>query len=140
MASFIFNSALYDEATGAIDYDTNSFKVLLLTSSATPNQDTWTNRSHITNEVANGNGYTTDGKTATVSVGSVDTTNNRVDITLGGTSWTSATFTARYAIYYKTTGTAATDLLVAVNDFGSDKSPSAGTLTLNASTLRKANT
>ena len=36
MASIIYNSALRDEAAGAIDFDTDSFKVMLLSSSYTP--------------------------------------------------------------------------------------------------------
>ena len=100
MASFIFNSALRDEATGALDYDTDTFKVMLCTSTYTPNKDTHTKRSDVTNEVS-GTGYTAGGNTVTVTVSTVDTTNDRVDVTLGGTTWTTATITARYAVYYK---------------------------------------
>ena len=70
----------------------------------------------------------------------MDTTNNRVDITLGGASWTTATITARYAVYYKARGGASSaDELVAVVDFGSDVTSTAATFTLSASTLRKQN-
>lgn len=139
MASFICNSAVRDEATGAIDYDSDTFKVMLLTSSATPNKDTWAKRSDVTNEVS-GTGYTAGGAAVTVTVGSVDTTNDRVDITLGGATWSTATITARYAVYYKSRGGASSaDELVAVNDFGSDVTSTAATFTLAASTLRKQN-
>jgi hypothetical protein len=139
MASFIYNSALFDEAKGSIDYDTDTFKVMLCTSTYTPNKDTHTKRSDVTNEVT-GTGYTAGGNTITVTVAAVDTTNDRVDITLGGTTWTTATITARYAVYYKARGGASSaDELVAVNDFGSDVTSTAATFTLNASTLRKSN-
>lgn len=139
MASFVFNSALRDEAVGNIDYDTDTFKVMLLTSAATPNKDTWAKRSDVTNE-ATGDGYTAGGAAATVTVGAVDTANDRVEITLGGAAWAASTITARYAVYYKSRGGAATaDELIAVNDFGADVTSTNGTFTLNASTYRKNN-
>lgn len=139
MASFPFNSAVRDEATGAIDYDTDSFKVMLLTSAATPNKDTWSKRSDVTNEVV-GSGYTAGGAAVTVTVPAMDTVNDRLDISLGGNAWANASITARYAVYYKSRGGAATaDELVAVNDFGADVTSTAAAFTLAASTLRKQN-
>ncbi len=139
MASFIFNSALADEAKGAIDFDTDSFKVMLLTSSASPNKDTWAKRSDVTNEVS-GTGYTAGGAAVTVTVGSVDTANDRVDVSLGGYTWTTATITARYAVYYKARGGASSaDELVVVIDFGSDKTSTGADFALSASTFRKSN-
>lgn len=137
MASLIYNEGLYRAMIGETDFDTNTFKVMLTTSAYTENKDTHLNRSDVTNEVT-GTGYTAGGNTATVGV-TKDLTNDRVDVSLGGTTWPSSTITARKAVYYKSTGTAATDTLVAVNDFGSDVVTSAGTLTLNASTLRIQN-
>lgn len=139
MASFIFNSAVRDEAVGAIDYDTDSFFVMLLSAAAEPNKDTWTKRSDVTNEVT-GTGYTAGGAAVVVSVGAVETANDRVDISLGGKVWSAATITARYALYYKARGGAASaDELVAVNDFGADVTATAADFTLAASTLRKQN-
>lgn len=139
MASLIFNSALRDEAIGSIDYDTDTFKVMLTTSAYTENKDTHTKRSDVTNEIT-GTGYTAGGNSVTVTVGAVDTANDRVDITLGGTTWPASTLTARKAVYYKSRGGAATaDELIAVVDFGTDVVTTSGTLTLTASTLRKQN-
>lgn len=139
MPSFIFNSAVRDEAVGNIDYDTDTFGVMLLTNAATPNKDTWTKRSDVTNEVV-GTGYTAGGATVAVTVGAVDTANDRVDISLGGNTWASASITARYAVYFKKRGGAATaDELVAVNDFGADVTSTAAAFALVASTLRKQN-
>lgn len=139
MASKLFNSAIKDEATGAIDYDTDSFKVLLVTSSYTPNSDTHTKRSDVTNEVT-GTGYSAGGASATVTVSAVDTANDRVDITLGAASWSTSTITARAGVYYKARGGASSaDELVAYIDFGSDITSTAATFSLTASTLRKTN-
>lgn len=143
MASLIYNNALSKALTGLIDFDTDTFKVLL-TTSAYPAagdaaaKDTHVFRSDVTNEVT-GTGYTAGGNTVTVTV-NLDTANDRVDVTLGGTTWPSSTITARKAVYYKSRGGAATaDELVAINDFGADVISSSGTFTLNASTLRVSN-
>lgn len=67
MASLIYNSAIDDMAKGAIDFDTDTFKVLLVTSSYSPNKDTHTKRSDVTNEVS-GTGYTAGGATSACTV------------------------------------------------------------------------
>jgi hypothetical protein len=138
MASLIYNSYLDDTFRALIDNDTDTFKVLLTTSAYTENKDTHTKRSDVTNEIT-GTGYTAGGNSATVTV-TKDTANDRVDISLGGTTWPSSTLTARKAVYYKSRGGAASaDELVAVIDNGSDVSTTAGTLTLTASTIRNQN-
>lgn len=138
MASLIYNRALELWARGQIDFDTDTFRVLLTTSGYTEDKDAHDFRNDVTNEVT-GAGYTAGGNVATVTV-TLDTANDRVDITLGGTTWPSSTITARKAVYYKARGGASSaDELVAVNDFGSDVISSSGTFTLNASTLRISN-
>lgn len=138
MASLIFNKCLENWAKGNIDFDTDTFKVMLTTSTYTENKDTHAFRSDVTNEVT-GTGYTAGGNTVTVTV-TLDTVNDRVDISLGGTTWPSSTITARKAVYYKSRGGASTaDEVIGVNDFGSDVVSSAGTFTLNASTMRIQN-
>lgn len=138
MASFIYHKLLENWARGNVDFDTDTFKVMLTTSAYAANKSTDQYRSSVTNEVT-GTGYTAGGNAATVTV-TLDTANNRLDITLGGTTWPSSTITARQAVYYKSRGGAATaDELVAINDFGADVVSSAGTFTLNASTLRVSN-
>lgn len=138
MASLVFNRLLELWARGNIDFDTDTFKVLLTTSIYAENKDTHDFRDDVTNEVT-GTGYTAGGNTVTVTV-TLDTVNDRVDISLGGTTWPTSTITARKAVYYKSRGgLASADELVAVNDFGADVISSAGTFTLNASTLRVSN-
>lgn len=138
MASLIYNSFFEDLARGAIDLDTDTIKVILVTSAYTENKDTHTKRSDVTNEVT-GTGYTSGGLTVSITI-TKDTVNDRLDVSLGTVSWSSSTITARKAIYYKSRGGAATaDELIAVNDFGSDVISSSGTFTLNASTLRIQN-
>ena len=120
MASLIYNKAIDNLVRAAIDFATHSFKVMLVTSTYSPNKDTHEDRADVTNEVT-GTGYTAGGVATTPTI-TLDTSNDRVDITFSNVSWASATITARAAVIYKSTGTAGTDLLIAYVDFGSDVS------------------
>lgn len=136
MASLIYNSANYDEAVGALDYDTNTFKAMLVTSSYTADQDAHLKRSDITNEVS-GTGYTAGGSVCAVTV-TKDTTNNKTTIQFAAVSWPSSTISARGCVYYRSRGGASTaDELVAYNDFGSTISSSNATFTVGASVITK---
>ncbi len=138
MASLIFNSFFEDLARGAIDLDTDTFKVMLTTSAYAEDKDAHLKRSAVTNEVT-GTGYTAGGATTSVTV-TKDTANDRLDISIGAASWPTSTITARKAVIYKSRGGASSaDELVAVIDFGSDVVSTAGTFTLTASTLRIQN-
>lgn len=139
MASLIFNSALDDAANGNIDFGSDTFKVMLVTSSYTPDKDAHDKRDDVTNEVAAGGGYTAGGEVATVTV-TKDTVNDRIDISLGSASWPASTITARGAVYYKSRGGASSaDELVAYIDFGGNIVSTGGTFSLSASTLRLQN-
>lgn len=109
-----------------IAYTTDAIKVGLSTSAYVPSQ-AHQHYSDITNEVANGNGYTTGG----VALGSPTNTVASSTQTLSGAnvSWTSsgAGFTAAFAWGYDSTpGTAATDPLIWYVDLGGNQSVSGG--------------
>ena len=128
MASLIYNSCIDDTAKGNIDFDTDTFKMMLVTSSYTAAK-THSKRSDITNEVS-GTGYTSGGNAAAPTV-TKDNTNNRVDISWSITSWTSSTITARAGVIYKSRGGASSaDELVGYVDFGSNVSSSSGTFSV----------
>lgn len=138
MASLIYNSFWEDLARGAIDLDTDTFKVMLTTATYAEDKDAHTKRSNVTNEVT-GTGYTAGGASTSVTV-TKDTANDRLDVAIGAASWPTSTITARKAVIYKSRGGAASaDELVAVIDFGSDVSSTAGTFSLTASTIRIQN-
>jgi hypothetical protein len=137
MASLIYNSAIDDMARGAIDFDTDSFKAMLVTSTYTPNKDTDLKRSAVTNEVS-GTGYTAGG-VASVCTVTKDTANDKVTLSFAAVSWASSTITARALVIYKSTGTASTDALVAYVDFGSNVSSTGGTFNVTASTVTLQN-
>jgi hypothetical protein len=137
MASLIYNSCPDDIVRGAIDADTDSFKAMLVTSSYTPNKDTDDKRDDVTNEVS-GTGYSAGGVACVCTV-TKDTANDRVTLQFAAVSWASSTLTARACVYYKSTGTASTDALVAYNDFGSNVSTSGGTFSVAASVVTLQN-
>lgn len=130
MASLIYNSAIDDMVRGLIDFDTDTFKAMLVTGSYVANEDTHDKRDDITNEVS-GTGYTAGGITCGVTVTKNLATNN-VIIEFAEVSWPGSVITARGCVYYKSRGGAASlDELVVYNDFGSDIIASATTPTFN---------
>jgi hypothetical protein len=138
MASLIYNSAPDEMARGDIDFDTNTFKAMLVTSSYVPSKDNHDFRDDVTNEVS-GTGYTAGGAASAVTV-TKDTANDKVTIQFGAVSWASSTITARGCVYYKSRGGASSaDELVAYADFGSDVSSSGGTFSVAASTITLQN-
>lgn len=138
MASLIYNSAIDDMARGAIDFDTDTFKAMLVTSAYAPDKDTHLKRSSVTNEVS-GTGYTAGGATSAVTV-TKDTANDKVTIQFAAVSWANSTVTARGCVYYKSRGGASSaDELVAYNDFNADVSSSGGTFNVAASTITLQN-
>ena len=139
MASLIYNSALDDMAKGAIDFDTDTFKVLLVTGSYTPNKDTHDKRDDVTNELSTGSGYTAGGETSACTV-TKDTANDKVTLSFAAVSWSTATITAAAAVIYKSRGGASSaDELVAYIDFGGNVSSSGGTFSISASTITLQN-
>jgi hypothetical protein len=109
-------------------YFTGSFKFLLVSSVPSESDlDTFDFRDDIANEVT-GTGYTSGGVAATVTVGSVDTTNDRTPVTITDltNAWTSSTISAVGGWLYKVVGSAATDQLVGFVDFGGTVTSTAG--------------
>ena len=103
----------------------STFKIALYTSSAT--LDSSTTAYSATNEVS-GTGYTAGGNTLTNISPTTSGTTAFVDF--NDTTWSTATITARGALIYNSTSTGYTNPAVAVLDFGSDKSSSAGNFTI----------
>jgi hypothetical protein len=137
MASGINTHVFRAAFKGDVDIDVDTIKVMLLGSGYTFNKDHDFRDDLGANELAAGGGYTAGGATVTPTA-THDTANDRVDVNLPGTTWAASTIgPARYAAYYKARGGAASaDELIAIVDFGSDKSSSGGDFVLTASTLR----
>lgn len=116
-------------AARRVDWVTDTIKVALTTSTYTPNQDTHDFFNDITNEVA-GAGYTAGGVTLGSKTVVYSGASNKLVLDAADAAWTTATFTARYAIVYKDTGSAATSPLMGYVDFGGDQTVTGATFTI----------
>jgi hypothetical protein len=118
-----FKVALLD---GEMDFSSDTsqtFKIALYTSSATLGAAT---TAYSTSNEVTGTGYTAGGNTLTIAANPASSgTTAFLDFT--DTTWTTATITARGALIYKSGGG---DPAVAVLDFGSDKTSTAGNFTI----------
>jgi hypothetical protein len=129
-----YGEALEAMAKGNIDFDTDTFKVMLTTSSYTPDQDAHDFRNDITNEIT-GTGYTAGGETMAGVTVAYDGASNELRILWNDQVWSGASFTARIAVIYKSRGGASSaDELVAYLDFGADATVTASTFTLDFTT------
>ena len=115
-----------DVMLGLHDLDSDTIKIALYTSSATLNAttDTYTT----SNEVANGNGYTTGGYTLTISTNPTDGgSGTTAFLDFADATWANSTITARGALIYKVGGG---NPSIAVLDFGANKSTSNSPFTI----------
>ena len=114
-----------------VDWDTDTIKVALLTSSYTPNQDTHDYYDDVSSFQVTGTGYTAGGATLANKTNAYTAGTNVTKFDADDVSWTTSTITARYAVIYDDTpATAATKPLIGYVDFGSDQSSSAGTFSV----------
>jgi hypothetical protein len=104
------------------DMDTDVFKIALYTSAASLDASTTV---YTTSNEVTGTGYTAGGNTLTGATVSLTGTTAFVDFS--DTSWSTATITARGALIYNSSKS---DKAVAVLDFGSDKTSTGGTFTI----------
>lgn len=127
-----FKQALLD---GEMDFSSDTsqtFKIALFTSSAT--LDATTTAYSVTNEVS-GTGYTAGGNTLTISANPA-TSGTTAFLDFADTTWATATITARGALIYQAGGS---NPAVAVLDFGSDKTSTAGDFTIQFPTADASN-
>ncbi len=129
MANVIYNSAKQRLINGGIDLDTDTLKVMLVTSTYVPDIDLHVFKSDVTNEVT-GTGYTAGGAALTSPTVTVDNTNDRAAFDAADVTWASSTITARGAVVYKDTGTATTSPLLCYFDFTTDQISSNGNFTI----------
>lgn len=114
----MFYNNYYEElGSGNIDYTTDSFKLMLMTTSYTPDVDNDAFRSDLTGE-ASGSGYTAGGEALTSVTITQDNTNDRANVDAADLTFSSISVSnVDGAVLYKDTGTAATDILVCYIDF-----------------------
>lgn len=118
-------------AARVVDFDTDTIKVMLVSSTYTPSVSGHATKADITNEVT-GSNYTAGGATlssVTLTESGGTTTLDAADVT-----WSmhaSGFSNARYAIVYKDSGTASTSSLLGYLDMDANKSNVAGDFTLS---------
>lgn len=114
----------------AINLASDTIKLMLLTSSYTPDIDADVFIDDVSaNEVPASGTYSAGGATLTKS-SSTDDTDNEGVFDAADVSFTTATISARYAVIYKDTGTPSTSPIIAVIDFGSVQNSTNGTFTI----------
>lgn len=123
MAVTIFhpNSFATKLGTASINLSTDTFKVMLLANTYTFDTDAHAARSDVSSHEVTGTGYTAGGIALGSNTWTQDNSNNRTAFDAADPSFATVTLTARYAVVYKNSGTAATDWIVAVINFGADQ-------------------
>jgi len=107
---------------GVQDLDTDVIKIALYTSAATLNAATTV---YTTSDEVVGAGYTAGGNT--LASPTISTSGTTAFVDFADSSWVTATITARGALIYNSSKA---DRAIAVLDFGSDKTSTSGTFTV----------
>lgn len=112
-----------------VDFDADTIKASLHSSSWTPDYDTLDFYDDVTNEVSASGSYSTGGATLSVTL-SQDNTDNEGVMDATDLAFTNATIAARYLVIRKDTGVSSTSPVCVVLDFGSTVTSTAGTFSV----------
>ena len=133
VTAFWYGLALKDQwgttAADRVDFATDTIKTSLHTSTYSPAQDTDNYWDDATNEVSSTN-YTSGGVTLASKALTYTSGTNVVAFDAADAAWTTVSFTTRYAVTYKSTGTSSTSHLFSYVDFGADQTVSSGNFTV----------
>jgi len=130
MPSKLYGNFILKALNKEVDFDTDTIKVALVSSSYTPDQDAHDYFNDVSTYEVSGTGYTAGGNTLASKTATYDSANNVIVLDAADTTWASSTITARYAIVYDSTGTSSTSALIGYVDFGSDQSSTNGNFTI----------
>lgn len=122
----VYGNAQGHFTNGAIDWDTDTIKVSLHTSTYVPAQDTDDFHNDATNELAASGNYTAGGNTLANCTRTYTGATNVLKLDADDVTFTALTPSAafRYGVIYKDRGGASTaDELIAYIDFGADQNP-----------------
>lgn len=124
----LYGGFLQSLANKQINLNSDTIKVMLLTSAYTPS-DAHRYQSDLTNEVS-GAGYTAGG--ATLGSQAVSYASGVLKFTGANVQWLGSSITARYAVLVDATpGSSATNPVIAYADFGADETDTNGTFQIN---------
>lgn len=131
MASKIYGSFFGKALNKEIDWDSDTIKVMLVSSAYSPNQDTHDYLDDVVSNEVTGTGYTAGGATLASKTITYDGANNVTVLDAADVTWASSTITARYAVIYDDAGaTNSQKALLGYVDFGSDQSSTSGNFTI----------
>jgi hypothetical protein len=128
VTSKVYGLSMSSMLNKEINFLTDTVKAMLCTSTYVPNQDTHRYKSDVTNEVT-GTGYTAGGVTLTTKTAVYSGASNTLTLDSDDPSWSASSLTARFIVFYVSTGTDATSPLIAYADFGADATTVAATFT-----------
>jgi hypothetical protein len=127
-----YGKGLLAVASGSVNLSADTFKLMLTTSSYTPNQDLNQFRSDVTNEVNPSGTYVVGGQTIAGRSVTFDPTTNEVRMVWNDVVFTNASIRARTAVLYKVRGgLASADELIAFCTEAADVESVAGTFTVD---------
>lgn len=129
MADVVYNSFKTELGKGSLDLVNDTIKVMLVTSTYTPDPDLHDFVDDVTNEVS-GTGYTAGGQALANKSVTQDNTDDEGVFDADDVTWANSSITARGAVIYKDTGTPATSPLLCYKDFGVDKTSENGDFTV----------
>ena len=131
MASKMYGNLVRRAFNGEVDFDTDTIKVALATSSYTPDQDNDQTWSQVSAYEASGTGYTAGGAALSGKTITYDGTNNVTVLDADDVTWANSTITARYAVIYDDKGASDTEkVLLGYVDFGVNQSSTNGNFTI----------
>jgi hypothetical protein len=120
---------MYD-GTDPFDWNTDTIKVSLHTSTYSPDRDADDYHNDATNEIS-GTGYTAGGQAIVSPTVTFDSATDEIRLDHADPSWASSSFTARTAVWYKDKGGASSaDPLIGYLPFGADVTVSSGTFSI----------
>lgn len=130
MADAVPNSFKNQIASGNIDFDADTFKLMLLDNNHSNDIDSQEFIDDVSTNEVSGTGYSAGGQTIANIAVTTDNANDQAEVDGDDVTWSSSSITARYGVVYKDTGTPATSPIVCILDFGSDKTSSNGDFTV----------
>ena len=131
MPSKLYGNFLAKSLNKEVDWDSDTIKVALVTSSYTPDQDAHDYFDDVVSYEVTGTGYSSGGASLASKTATYDSATNVIVLDAADTTWASSTITARYAVIYDASpSTNATRPLIGYVDFGSDQSSTNGNFTI----------
>lgn len=127
--SNVYGNAIVKALNKQLDYLNDAIKIMLLDSSYTPDFINHVFVSNLLGEVS-GMGYTTGGQVLTGKTMVYDAASNTVKLDANDCTWLNATFTCRYAVIYKDSGTPSSSLLIGCVNLGADNVVTSTTFTI----------